>query len=145
VRPDGVVATHQGGSGSSGPTIGAPPNAQGAQSIADIDGSAARPGRPDDRAEHTQRYLLVRGHTRLPDSAAERRYRPQRLNVRGFDARNRRAVRRRKVDSLGNVHAEIDVYTADFEVRMDYYPLGGFTPKDAIAWFDAQLARLPRS
>jgi hypothetical protein len=49
------------------------------------------------------------------------------------------------VDQLGNVHAAIDVYTADFEVRMDYYSLGEFTPKDAVNWFDAQLARLPRS
>jgi hypothetical protein len=49
------------------------------------------------------------------------------------------------LDNLGNVHAEIVAYTANFEVRMDYYSLGNFGAQDAISWFDAQLAELPRS
>ena len=52
------------------------------------------------------------------------------------------------IDNLGNVHTEIVGYTANFEVRMDYYSLGGFgadSAKDAIAWFDAQMAELPPS
>ena len=49
------------------------------------------------------------------------------------------------LDDLGNVHAEIVAYTASFEVRMDYYSPGTFSARDAISWFDAQLAELPRS
>jgi len=52
------------------------------------------------------------------------------------------------VDSIGNVHVSIVAYTASFEVRMDFYSLASFSPssaKDAISWFDAQLAELPRS
>jgi hypothetical protein len=49
------------------------------------------------------------------------------------------------LDHFGNVYTEIVAYTANFEVRMDYYSLGNFDAADAISWFDAQMGRLPRS
>ena len=52
------------------------------------------------------------------------------------------------LSSLGNVYTAIAAYTANFEVRMDFYSLASFGPssaEDAISWFDAQLAELPRS
>jgi hypothetical protein len=52
------------------------------------------------------------------------------------------------LDDYGYVTTEIDAYTANFEVRMDYYSLGNFSAndaRDAISWFDAQLAELPRT
>ena len=52
------------------------------------------------------------------------------------------------VDNLGNVHVSIVAYTANFEVRMDFYSLASFgqsSAEDAISWFDAQMAELPRS
>jgi hypothetical protein len=48
------------------------------------------------------------------------------------------------VESDGYTHAEIVAYTANFEVRMDCYSLGDFNARDAISWFDAQMAELPR-
>ena len=41
------------------------------------------------------------------------------------------------IDSLGNLHTVIVAYTANFEVRMDYYSLGDFDAHDAVSWFDA--------
>jgi hypothetical protein len=52
------------------------------------------------------------------------------------------------LDDYGYLHTEIVAYTANFEVRMDYYSRGNFTvssAQDAIAWFDAQMSMLPRS
>ena len=48
-----------------------------------------------------------------------------------------------QIDQFGNVYAQIVAYTAHFEVQVQYFSSGTFSPADAVSWFDTQMAELP--